>query len=271
MTAPSEQTGERPDAGDEPDEPCPAGTDDRSDDPGDQDAEEPEELLYADAPLPSDDELRAAMDWAFEVEEVPAGLLDRFAAHARMVLEGNRSMNLSSLVAPREVAAQHYLDSWRTTQFLAIFGRTVLDLATGAGFPAVPMALAEPDTKFLAVDARRSRVDFLTQCADELELRNLEAIHAKGEEFLLQRKVDIVVVRGLSSVRENVRLLRKARQGMHDLVMLKGKSWSRELRAAEREAERLGFRFDTVWEHELPGEQGQRAILIYRAPGGAGR
>ena len=41
--------------------------------------------------------------------------------------------------------------------------------------------------------------------------------------------------------------------------------------AGQREAERLGFRFDTVWEHELPGEMGQRAILIYRAPGGAGR
>jgi 16S rRNA G527 N7-methylase RsmG len=75
-------------------------------------------------------------------------------------------------------------------------------------------------------------------------------------------------MRAISSVRENVRLLRKVKHSLKDLVLLKGPSWSREARAAEREAERLGFRLDTVWEHELPGELGQRAILVYRAPGG---
>jgi 16S rRNA (guanine527-N7)-methyltransferase len=233
--------------------------------------EAPEELLYDTAPLPSLDELRSAMDWAFEVEDVPAALLDAFAEHAMMVLEGNRRMNLMSVHAPRELAAKHYLDSWRTTQFLPIFGRTVLDLGCGAGFPTMPMAIAEPDTKFVALDFLLSRIDFVTECSEALGLRNVEAVCARGEDFLIKRRVDIVVARAMSSVRENVRLLRKVRQSMHDFVMLKGKSWSRELRAGEREAERLGFRFDTVWEHELPGEMGQRAILIYRAPGGAGR
>jgi 16S rRNA G527 N7-methylase RsmG len=83
----------------------------------------------------------------------------------------------------------------------------------------------------------------------------------------VHNKVDIVVLRGLSSVRENVRMLRKVRQSMKDLIMVKPKSWSREMRAGEREAERLGFSFDTVWEHELPGEMGKRALLVYRAPG----
>ena len=65
-----------------------------------------------------------------------------------------------------------------------------------------------------------------------------------------------------------MRLLRKVRHSLRDLVMMKGPSWSREVRAGEREAERLGFRLDTVWEHELPGELGGRAVLVYRAPGG---
>ena len=67
-----------------------------------------------------------------------------------------------------------------------------------------------------------------------------------------------------------MRLLRKVKHSLKDLLMLKGASWSREVRAAEREAERLGFRLDTVWEHKLPGDLGARAILVYRAPGGQG-
>ena len=39
-------------------------------------------------------------------------------------------------------------------------------------------------------------------------------------------------------MRENVRTLRKVRHSLQDLVMLKGTTWSREVRAAEREAER---------------------------------
>ena len=230
-----------------------------------------EELLYDTVPMPSFDEVRSAMDWAFEVEDVEESLLDKFADHATMVLEGNRQLNLSSIVDPREMAAKHYLDSWRAAQFLPIFGRTLLDLGCGAGFPSVPMALAEEETKFIAVDSRKKRIEFVTESTEALGLANIEPVWARGEEFLLTRKVHIVITRDLSSVRENVRLLRKVRQSMHFLVFLKGKSWSRELKAGEREAERLGFRFDTVWEHELPGEMGPRALLIYRAPGGAGR
>ena len=42
------------------------------------------------------------------------------------------------------------------------------------------------------------------------------------------------------------------------------------MRAGEREAERLGFHLNTVFEHELPGGMGKRGILLYRAPGGHG-
>ena len=52
--------------------------------------------------------------------------------------------------------------------------------------------------------------------------------------------------------------------------MLKGNSWGREVRAAEREAERLGFKLDRVIDFELPEEMGGRAVVVYRAPGGEG-
>jgi 16S rRNA G527 N7-methylase RsmG len=92
----------------------------------------------------------------------------------------------------------------------------------------------------------------------------------RAEEYLARNRHDVAIMRALSSVRENVRLLRKVRHSIKDLVMLKGPSWSREVRAGEREAERLGFRLDTVWEHELPDGLGQRAVLVYAAPGGQG-
>ena len=228
-------------------------------------------LAHADTQAPSLDELRSALDWAFQGEEgVSPELLDLYARHAELVLEGNRVMNLTALVEAREVAAKHYLDSWRASRLTPLVGRSLLDLGCGAGFPGVPIALAEPHSRVCLLDSTKKRCEFVERSVAALAIPNASAACERGEDHLARHKYDIVIMRALSSVRENVRLLRKVKHSHKDLVMLKGPAWSREVRAAEREAERLGFRLDTVWEHELPGGMGSRAILVYRAPGGHG-
>ncbi len=242
--------------------------------PTPEDAEsrqDPEKIEFAGHPVPSLDELLAALRWAFEKVEVPGGMLEHFAEHAQRVLERNTCMNLTRIVDPKEVAAKHYLDSWQATRLMPLLGKRVLDLGTGAGFPGIPVALSEPNAHVVMLDSTQKKVDFIAECIAALGLKNAEAVCDRAEEHLARHRYDVVFMRAISSVRENVRLLRKVRHSLVDLVMLKGPSWSREVRAGEREAERLGFRLDTVWEHELPGELGQRAVLVYRAPGGAGR
>jgi 16S rRNA (guanine527-N7)-methyltransferase len=147
-----------------------------------------------------------------------------------------------------------------------MLGKHVVDLGSGAGFPGMPAALGEPNCRVTLVETRKKKADFLEQSIRQLGLKNARAVWARGEDFLATQRCDVVFIRALSSVRENVRMLRKVRHSFMDLILFKGPSWSREVRASEREAERLGFRLDTVWEHELPGGMGQRALLVYRSP-----
>jgi 16S rRNA (guanine527-N7)-methyltransferase len=186
------------------------------------------------------------------------------------VLEGNRKVNMTAILDPREIAVKHYLDSWRVSQFLPMFGHTVLDIGTGAGFPGIPIAITEPMARVTVLDSTRKKMDFVQSSVDALGLKNVDVHWGRAEDWLTTNKADIAIFRAVSSIRENVRTLRKARHAIRDVVMLKGKSWSREVRAAEREVERLGFSLDTVWEHALPEGMGERAILVYRAPGGHG-
>ncbi len=234
--------------------------------------EDPDAVLeYSKLPVPAEKKLRDAMAWAFEGEDdVDDALLDRFTAHALLVLEGNKRMNLTAITDPKEVAAKHYLDSWRITRFFPLLGRRILDVGSGAGFPGIPIALSEPNTNVTVLDSTKKRADFMQECIDKLGIKNSQAVWERAEEHLARNKYDIVIMRAISSVRENVRLLRKVRHSHKDLIMLKGPSWSREVRAGEREAERLGFHLDTVFEHELPEGMGGRGILVYRAPGGHG-
>ena len=233
--------------------------------------EEVEEIEFATAKIASEKELRAALAWAFESEEdADDALLDRFARHARMVLEAALHMNITKIIEPKDVAAKHYLDSWRSTRLMPLLGKTLVDIGSGAGFPGIPVAMCEPNTRVILIDSNSQKAAFLQEVVDALALKNVTVIDDKAEEHLARNRYDVGIMRAMSSVRENVRLLRKVRHSVKDLMMLKGPSWSREVRAGEREAERLGFRLDTVWEHELPGGLGQRAVLVYAAPGGQG-
>ncbi len=232
-----------------------------------EDGEDDPDPKLAKAQVPSEDEMMAALVWAFEREEVLPGVLERYAKHALLVLDCNRRMNLTAIVEAREVAVKHYLDAWRGARLLPLMGRAVLDIGSGAGFPGMPTAIAEDMCRVMMVDSRKKKAEFIADAIGQLGVTNAKAEWMRGEDYLLKERCEVVLIRGLSSVRENIRMLRKVRNSFSDLVLFKGPSWSREMRAAEREAERLGFRLDTVLEHELPEDMGKRALLVYQAPG----
>ena len=237
---------------------------------GDEDPDETPD--NPNTPVPTKQVMLNALEWAFSGEDnVPEGLLEKFADHALLLLKANREQNLTAVLDPKEIAAKHYLDSWRLTRLLPLMAKTVLDLGSGGGFPGIPLALAEPELSMILCESRVQKAAYLEEAIKVVGLKNTRVMHARAEEWLADEKVNMVIIREVSSVRENIRTLRKVRHSMRDVVMIKGNSWSRELRAAEREAERLGFRLDTVWEHDLPGEMGHRVVLVYRAPGGMGR
>ncbi len=221
--------------------------------------------------VPTKKKMLAALEWAFSGEEgVGSELLERFADHAIELLKQNRVMNLTAIQDPKEIAVKHYLDCWRVTRLVPLIAKKVVDFGCGGGFPGLPIAMAEPNCSMTLVDSTRKKIEWLEKTIAKLGVRNARAIHTRAEDHLTKERVDIVIVRAVSSVRENIRVLRKVRHSLQDMVMLKSHSWSREVRAAEREAERLGFKLDTVWEHELPEDMGKRAVLVYRAPGGIG-
>ncbi|MFT5199318.1 MAG: 16S rRNA (guanine527-N7)-methyltransferase [Planctomycetota bacterium] len=237
---------------------------------GEEDEDELPE--FPDTPVPTKKVMLNALEWAFSGEDnVPDGMLEKFANHALLLLTTNRELNITAILDPKEIAAKHYLDSWRLTKLLPLMAKTVLDLGSGGGFPGIPLAIAEPELSMVLCESRRKKAAYLESAVKKVGLTNVRAVHARAEEWLVDEKVNMVIIRDVSSVRENIRTLRKVRHSLRDLVMIKGNSWSRELRAAEREAERLGFRLDTVWEHDLPEDMGHRVVLVYRAPGGMGR
>src|SRR5262249_31311464 len=83
-----------------------------------------------------------------------------------------RKANLTGPL-PSEQLVEHALESMIGASLIA-GGQKVVDVGSGGGFPAVPLAIACPDAAFTLVEPRVKRVAFLRHVARQLPLPNTE-------------------------------------------------------------------------------------------------
>lgn len=130
-----------------------------------------------------------------------AGRLDRFLTLLR---KWNRAQNLTAITAPRAMVAGHVLDSLAGLPWL--HGARVLDVGTGAGLPGIPLAVADPERRYVLLDSRRKRVQFLLYVKRELGLDHVSVAEARVEKYRAGGKFDTLTARAFAAFPELVRL-----------------------------------------------------------------
>lgn len=125
------------------------------------------------------------------------------AAHARELMHWNTKMNLTAITDIRLVAYKHFVDALAAAAFLERPAR-VMDIGSGAGFPAVPMKVICPDLDITMVDAVRKKVSFLNHVIRTLKLDNISALHARVEDLAKDpehfQMYDAVTARGFADL-----------------------------------------------------------------------
>jgi 16S rRNA (guanine527-N7)-methyltransferase len=107
--------------------------------------------------------------------------------HFCLMVEANRRVNLTRITAPDQAAVKHYADSlalppWADRTLPSAV--RMLDVGTGAGLPAVPIAICRSQWEILAVDRTRKKTDFVFAAAAALGLTNLTVRHARARELV---------------------------------------------------------------------------------------
>lgn len=134
---------------------------------------------------PPDNDFRAALVTAvarFGLDPLTGEQSAQLEKHYAMLRRWNQRINLTRIVGARDAAKFHYAESLFGAQFIA-GERTILDIGSGAGFPAIPLAVAKPDVQVTALEANQKKSLFLKEAKDELGLANLNVVTARLEEF----------------------------------------------------------------------------------------
>jgi 16S rRNA (guanine527-N7)-methyltransferase len=194
----------------------------------------------------------------------PDGLAESLGRFCAALAAANERLNLTGITDARGMSVLHVLDSLAAAPLLA-GAETAMDLGSGGGVPGVPLALALPALTMTLVESRERKAAALAALVGELGLPpRITAAHARGEAWLREHAVDVVVARAVESLPELLKHLRPVRQRFGRLILLKGPAADDELAALGSRVAALGFPAPRRHEFALPDGAGRRVLLEFR-------
>jgi 16S rRNA (guanine527-N7)-methyltransferase len=146
----------------------------------------------------------------------------------------NERINVVSRKDIEHLYTRHILHSLSIAKiFRFVSGADILDVGTGGGFPAVPLAIMFPETHFTAIDSIGKKIKVLEDVAKSLKLTNIVAKQERAEN--ISQKFDFVTGRAVTNLPDFVGWVEKniKHTAIHDLpngiICLKGGDLSDEI------------------------------------------
>ena len=175
----------------------------------------------------------------------------------------NRKINLTAIRDDREAVIKHFLDSF---SFLKGFevrpGLALVDMGSGAGFPALPIKIAAPAVTVTMVESVKKKASFLRHIVRMLGLQGVEVVDRRTEELPenMLGRFDAATARAFAdmekAVQEGARLL--APGGV--LVLSRGP----EEQLEPEKIERTGMLLLDRMRLGLPFSRDPRVIWVFR-------
>jgi 16S rRNA (guanine527-N7)-methyltransferase len=166
----------------------------------------------------------------------------------------NARFNLTAINDPAEVVDKHLLDSLAVLPYLK--GLTVADVGSGAGFPGLPLAIADLDRRYSLIESTGKKVTFLRHACTMLRLPNVEVVQGRAEAMKPKRPFDTIVARALGSLAEFVRVAGHLAGRNGRLLAMKGKVPEEELKAIP-----TGWKALAVRPIRVPGLDAERCLV----------
>lgn len=125
--------------------------------------------------------------------------LSQFDVYKKELLNWNAKTNLISENSSGEIITRHFLDSLTAVKFIPKPTARMIDIGSGAGFPGIPLKIAQPALDIYLLEASRKKVSFLKHIIRQLNFSAAIVLHDRVENIMktdaLKEKFDILISR----------------------------------------------------------------------------
>ncbi len=200
--------------------------------------------------------------------------IDLFGRYSGLLIDANRSFNLTAMRTPEAMYQQLFVDSFTLAPVLSEYlpGRapqSLVDIGSGAGIPGIPLKLLWPGMRLDIVESAGKKSRFMTQVAEELDLKNVRVWNDRAEVVAtmgeMRDAADICVARAVAPLRIAIELCAPFVRLGGVVAFPKGQQARIEVAEAERVARALGLGKPQT--HGVSPEAGvgdHRSIVVYR-------
>lgn len=179
-----------------------------------------------------------------------------------LLIEHNKVMNLTGIIDHDEVYLKHFYDSLTLIKSIDLDKeQTLCDLGSGAGFPGIVLKIFYPNLSIVLIDSLNKRINFLNTVIKELNLKNIEAIHTRIEDYSKENKekFDIVTARAVAPLNILIELGINLVKVNKYFIAMKG-NINKEPKY-ENMLNKLNCRIEKIYEFNLPIEESRRSIV----------
>ena len=195
----------------------------------------------------------------------PAALA-AFETYYEVLDRRGSDINLTALSGAQSVARLHFLDSIALLNMVDFRDKSVIDVGSGAGFPGIPLKIAEPSIALTMIDATGKKVAFLSDLCAALGI-SAECIHIRAEDAacdpLMRERFDVAVSRAVSRLNTLCELCLPFVRVGGAFIAMKGTDSTDEVQEACRAIEILGAELLACHDYIVPGANvTHRAVVI---------
>ena len=199
--------------------------------------------------------------------ELPETAAPAFRKYFELLDERSRVMNLTAIDGESDIYTLHFLDSLFLLTLDDFKGKSVIDIGSGAGFPGLPMKIAQPEISLTLLDAQQKRVDFMSEVCSAVNAEDTVCLHARAEEAAFDNAMrgsfDFAVSRAVARLNVLCELCMPFVRTGGSFIAMKSTGSDDELNEAGNAIDKLGGEIVRIADYNVPcTDVIHRAVVI---------
>ena len=195
--------------------------------------------------------------------QLPEETVRKLCEFGAAVVKQNEVMNLTAITDPQQVAKLHLYDSLTVLRSADLNGKTLIDVGCGAGFPGVPIAIANRNCAVTLLDSLGKRMAWLESILPTLGIR-AACVTARAEEYAIahREQFDFATSRAVARLNILLELTAPFVKVGGAVLAMKGAAAREELEEAKTAVSKLGLKVEKVLDFSVDGAD--HSVIVLR-------